>query len=483
MQSLPDLTHLSHAQKDALIQVLWQQVQELTTQMQEMQKRILHLEARLALNSKNSSKPPSSDGLAKPAPKSLRQSGQRPIGGQSGHKGNTLRQSAQVDHAIAHQGAARCSACQGAPTQHEIIERRQVFELPQLRAHVIEHQLMRWTCSCGQVHQGSFPQDIKAAVQYGPRAKALLVHLNQYHLVPLQRSCALLRDVFGLHLSEASALAFCHQAAKALQPSVDAIGQAVQSAPVVHADETGIRVKGKLAWLHCAVTPRLSWLGVHAKRAGQAFEALGILGGVRSTLVHDGLAGYKGLECKHSLCNAHHLRELSFIHEQMNEKIWDGWAKEMMDLLVQANREVQALGAPLAQQRRAWYASQWDALLERGERYHPYVTPEGAPRGTQGRHKQSKAHNLLRRLRQYRDDVWRFMSDEGVPFTNNLAEQALRMAKVRQKVSGCFRTREGADVFFTIRSYLATMHKQRACLFECLISAFKGQPVQPCLLG
>ena len=178
MQSLPDLTHLSHAQKDALIQVLWQQVQALTTQMQEMQKHILHLEARLALNSKNSSKPPSSDGLAKPAPKSLRQSGQRPIGGQSGHKGNTLRQSAQVDHAVPHQGAPRCSACQGVPTQHEIIERRQVFELPQLRAHVIEHQLMRWTCSCGQVHQGSFPQDINAPVQYGPRAKALLVHLD-----------------------------------------------------------------------------------------------------------------------------------------------------------------------------------------------------------------------------------------------------------------------------------------------------------------
>ena len=135
----------------------------------------------------------------------------------------------------------------------------------------------------------------------------------------------------------------------------------------------------------------------------------------------------------------------------------------------------------LSFQGQAWFAQQWDQLLERAERHHPYVSPHGAPRGRQGRHKQSKAHNLLRRLRQYRDDVWRFMTDAGVPFTNNLAEQALRMSKVRQKISGCFRTQEGADTFFTIRSYLATMHKQSACLFECLVSTFKGQPVQPCL--
>ena len=142
-----------------------------------------------------------------------------------------------------------------------------------------------------------------------------------------------------------------------------AIGQAVQSAPVVHADETGIRVQGKLAWLHCAVTSSLTWLGTHAKRAGEAFEALGILGGVRGTLVHDGLAAYKGLECTHSLCNAHHLRELRFIHEQTNERIWDSWAQEMFDLLVQGSREVQAAGGPLPLQRQAWFAQQWDQLL------------------------------------------------------------------------------------------------------------------------
>ena len=258
-----------------------------------------------------------------------------------------------------------------------------------------------------------------------------------------------------------------------------AIGQAVQSASVVHADETGIRIEGKLNWLHCLVTASLSWLGHHARRGNEAFEALGLLAGVRGTLVHDGLAGYRQLDCAHSLCNAHHLRELTFVHEQSSDKVFNGWAQEMKTLLVQANCEVTQAGAPLPPARQAWFEGQWDRLLECGEAFHPEVKSEGHAQGKRGRHKQSKEFNLLRRLRVYRQDVWRFMTHKDVPFTNNLAEQALRMSKVRQKVSGCFRTQMGASTFFTIRSYLATMRKQRACLFECLISTFKGQPVQP----
>lgn len=470
MQSLPDLSQLSHAQKDELIGALWLMVGQL-------QERVKILEGRLALNSKNSSKPPSSDGLAKPAPKSLRIKGQRPVGGQTGHQGNTLRQSAHVDEIMEHRGAARCQACQGQWLAHEVIDKRQVFELPELRVQVIEHQLIRSRCTCGAEHVGQFPQGINAPTQYGPRAKALATHLSQHHLLPLQRSCELMQDIFGLKLSQASVQAFNQQAAQTLAPTVAAIGKAVQASEVVHADETGIRVKGKLHWLHCLVTPTLTWLAEHAKRGSQAFEALGLLAGVRGTLVHDGLAGYKQLACTHSLCNAHHLRELTFVHEQ--EHIWDNWAQEMMQLLVQAKGEVAKAQGPLALQRQAWFEERWDTLLLRGEAIHPEVKPDGAPRGTQGRHKQSKAFNLLRRLRVYSQDVWRFMTRENVPFTNNLAEQALRMAKVRQKVSGCFRTQHGASTFFTIRSYLATMRKQRACLFECLISTFNGQPIEP----
>lgn len=258
----------------------------------------------------------------------------------------------------------------------------------------------------------------------------------------------------------------------------------MQDSAVVHADETGIRITGKLHWLHCAVTTTLTWLAPHAKRGTQAFEALGLLQGIKGVLVHDGLISYKGLDCTHSLCNAHHIRELVYVHEQENEKIWDTWAQEMIDLLLQALAEVDLAGGPLTQARQDWFEVQWSKLLERGEEYNPLNqrtgTSQDAGLGTRGRLKQSKATNLLKRLRDHRQDVWRFMREDGVPFTNNLAEQALRMSKVKQKISGCFRTGHGADTFFTIRSYLATMHKQKANLFACLVSVFNRQTIQPC---
>jgi transposase len=362
---------------------------------------------------------------------------------------------------------------------HQVIEQRQVFDIPPLRVHVTEHQLVRSRCTCGAVHDGAWPIGINAPVQYGAQVKALAVHLNQHHLVPLARTSELVQDLFGLDISQASVQSFAQQAAQALLPTVAAIGQAVAHSAIVHADESGIRVQAKLHWLHCAVTQSLTWLGWHTKRGSLAFEALGILGQVRATLVHDGLAGYKDLQCQHSLCNAHHLRELVYVGENEHENVWDNWPQQMIDLLCQANTEVRQHGGPLGAARQAWYASQWDRLLALGELYNPSQTQQGTDRAGRGRHKQSKAFNLLKRLRTYRDDVWRFMTDKDVPFTNNLAEQALRMCKVKQKVSGGFRTSHGADTFFTIRSYLATMRKQGHSLFECLVSTFNGQPMQP----
>jgi transposase len=490
MQSLPDLTKLSVAQKDELIRMLWplqQQVQDLTAQMLVMQNRIKQLEGQLALNSRNSSRPPSSDGLRKPAPKSLRAPGQNPSGGQKGHSGNTLRQSARVDETIEHQAATHCSVCHVELHDHTIAETRQVFELPKLAMRTVAHQQMRSTCTCGAVHLGVWPEGVTAPVQYGASVKAMAVHLNQYHLVPLARTAGLMQDLYGAHLSQASIQSFAQDAALALHTTVGAIAQAVQDSSVVHADETGIRIKGKLHWLHCAVTSDLTWLAPHAKRGTQAFEALGLLQGIKGVLVHDGLISYKGLECTHSLCNAHHIRELVYVHEQENEKIWDSWAQEMIDLLLQGLKEVDLAGGPLTELRQTWFEGQWSQLLERGEEFNPRNqrtgTSQDAGLGSRGRLKQSKASNLLKRLREHRQDVWRFMRDEGVPFTNNLAEQALRMSKVKQKISGCFRTEHGADTFFMIRSYLATMHKQKVNLFDCLLSVFNRQTIQPCFVG
>jgi transposase len=490
MQNLPDLSQLSHAQKDDLIRMLWplqQQVQDLMAQMLVMQERINQLEGRLALNSKNSSKPPSSEGLSKPAPKSLRATGKKPNGGQNGHSGNTLRQSSKVDEAIQHQAPTHCSVCQLELQDHTLAETRQVFELPPLAMRTVAHQQMRSTCTCGAVHLGAWPEGVNAPAQYGASVKAMAVHLNQYHLVPLARTAALMQDAFGASLSQASIQSFAQDAAFALLPTVAAIKQAVQDSSIVNADESGIRVQGKLHWLHCAVTKTLTWLAPHAKRGTVAFEALGLLTGFRGLLVHDGLVSYKALECTHSLCNAHHIRELVYVHEQENEQIWDSWAKEMIDLLLQALKEVDLQGGPLPKERQTWFDGQWSQLLQRGEEFNPPKqrtdTTQDDGLGTRGKLKQSKATNLLKRLREHRQEVWRFMREDGVPFTNNLAEQALRMAKVKQKISGCFRTMHGADTFFTIRSYLATMHKQKANLFDCLASVFNGQTIQPCLAG
>lgn len=473
VNSLPELSSLSSEQKDQLITQLWA--------------RLVLLEQRFAQNSTNSSRPPSSDGLVKPAPKSLRVAGQRPTGGQKGHPGNTLRVSEHIDSVIEHRASGPCPQCSTALAagQQHIIATRQVLELPALQLQVTEHRLMRTQCQCGAIHEGAWPQGVDCAVQYGASVKALAVHLNQHHLLPLARTGALLQDLYGVRLSQASIQSFAQEGAAALTPTVAAIGGAVQSSPVAHADESGIRVTGQLNWLHCLVTKDLTWLAPHAKRGSAAIEALGLLADFKGTLVHDGLASYKELSCTHSLCNAHHLRELLFIHESMGEKIWDDWARQMMELLRQALAEVDRAGKPLDAERQAHYQACWSALLERGEQLNPAVHRSGTSGdqalgiGRTGRVKQSKAYNLLKRLRLYRADVWRFMTDEGVPFTNNLAEQALRMSKVKQKISGCFRTQHGADTFFTIRSYLATMSKQKANLHQCLISVFQGQPIQP----
>ncbi|MEG3888660.1 IS66 family transposase [Microcoleus sp. herbarium19] len=442
--------------------------------------QVLELQARLGKNSRNSSRPPSSDGLAKPAPKSLRIAGQRPIGAPVGHKADTLRQSSEVDAIVQHFGPAQCSVCASTLPGYAAAEGRQVFELPVLRAQVIEHQRMRSVCACGAVHTGEFPKGVSSPVQYGPRLKAVCVNFNQQQFVPLARTCEVMADIFGVAVSETSVLAFTHEAAQVLEPVVARIAQAVQASPVVCADESGIRSEGQTQWLHCAVTPTLTHLAHHPKRGSQATQDIGILPGVRGVLIHDGLPSYKRLdECTHGLCNAHHLRELVYIHEHLRERAFDGWAGEMGELLCQANSEVLAHSAPLTQERMAHYESAWSALLERGEHFNPRQEPRAGYAKVQGRIKQSKQFNLLARLRTLRADVWRFATDEGVPFTNNLAEQALRMSKVKQKVSGCFRTDEGASTFFTIRSYLQTMRKQQRCLFDCLVGVFNAQPVLP----
>ena len=477
---LPDLSQLSHAQKDELIIGMYKIVVESSTLTTALGIRIQELEARLGKNSQNSSKPPSSDGLNKPAPKSLRERTGRPSGGQNGHPGHTLSQSARVDEFIQWPvGSAVCTACQAPLGEAHVAAKRQVFDIPLPRDYIVtEHQLMRCTCSCGAVHVGQWPEGVTAPVQYGPNVKALSVTMSQSQLIPLKRVCELVRSLFGLPISQGSAQAFNTQAATALAATVQAIALAIPKAAVVHADESGIRINGKLHWLHCAVTVMLTYLMHHGQRGAQAIAALAILSKVRGVLVHDGFMSYKELECAHALCNAHHIRELVYIDEREGEGAHDAWPKSLIGLLVEANKEKRALGCALPPHRLQYYAEQWEKTMKQAESLCVEDTDDERPRKP-GRIKQSKAFNLLRRLRTYHDDVWRFAYEHEVPFTNNEAERALRMCKVKQKISGCFRSEEGATTFFTNRSYLATMQQQGFNLFDCTLSIFTGHPTQP----
>lgn len=466
MEPLTDLTQLDHAQKDNLIRSLSARVVELETKVSE-------LEGRLALNSRNSSKPPSSEGYSKPAPKpkSLRVTGKNPSGGQSGHPGHTLEKSEHPDHIISHAPPIICEICGAALPQGTVVETRQVFDLPPMHYEVTEHQVIATTCSCGQCYRGEFPPDVTAPVQYGPHVKAAAVHLTQHHMLPAQRTAEIMGDLYGLPMSDATVLAAVSTAAELLEPTVAAIGQAIVASPVVNADETGMRVVGKLAWLHVLATALLTWIGIHPKRGSAAFDAFGLLATFVGTLVHDGWKSYRDLACVHALCNAHHLRELTYLFEEMQQT----WAKQLIDMLVEACHEVATAGGPLTTERIAYFRALYWEVITAGEATNPRTPPSGK----RGRTPQSKAVNLLERLRIYADDVLRFMTDPGVPFTNNLAEQTVRMPKVKQKVSGGFRTFAGAQSFCTIRSYLDTMRKQGVNPFLALVQTFQRNVPQP----
>lgn len=473
MHSPSSLSQLSHAEKDALILMLQEQI----TALQEAVKQ---LQSRLNMSSRNSSKPPSSDGLNKPAPKSLRVAGHKPTGGQKGHPGSTLCQATQPDKVVIHDVPEQCQACQRKLPFAYVGETRQVFDLPQLRFEVTEHHAMQAICSCGHVHAGQFPVGVNAAVQYGPRAQAAMVHLNQNHAVSLQRTAALMKDFFGLPVSQAMVIKANQTGAQILQPTVQGIGQAAVASAVLHADESGMRVAKKLHWLHVLATDTLTWMGCHPRRGTEAFEALALLKQFQGVLVHDGWMPYKALPCQHALCNAHHLRELTYLLEEQGQ----AWAGDMIELLTHASHidnvncadgQTPNYDAPKYQSQVRDLRHLYDAILAQGQQANPIALSTGK----RGRPKQSKATNLIARLRHYSDDVWRFMTRADVPFTNNLAEQAVRMPKVKQKVSGCFRTLQGVQTYCVIRSYCATMHKQGANIFEALVASFKGAPLQP----
>lgn len=463
---MPNLKDLTPEQKDALIM-------DLVT-------RLNALEAKLEKDSHNSSKPPSTDGL-KRKPKSLREPGKNPPGGQPGHPGKTLKRVQDPDHTVTHPVPERCDVCGSAIAADQVTvlpQGRQVFDLPAIRFEVIEHRVQVARCRCGKTHTGQFPSGVSQAAQYGPRVKAAGVYLTQYQQVPIDRTAQALQDLFDLPVSTGTIQNFINEADGALAPALDQIRQALLAEPVVHFDETGMRVGRKQQWLHSASTIWLTWYGPHAKRGKEALDSFNILPAFAGVAVHDGWRPYADYDCQHALCNAHHLRELIYIWETTQQT----WAQDMITLLRQAKREADDNltrgNTSLAPARLADYRRRAEALVAQGQRDNPAQARNPAldPRG---KTKQSFAYNLLARLQRYATEVWRFIADHRVPFDNNQAERDIRMPKLKQKISGGFRVMHGLQAFCTIRSYLATLRKQQRELFTALTCTFSGCPPSP----
>jgi transposase len=471
MRVLPELSSLSHFEKDQLILSLWAFSRDLEIRMKE-------LEDKLSKNSQNSSKPPSSDGFSKPVPKSQRQRSGRKPGGQPGHKGHTLELVEDPDYVEGH-GVESCQGCGHSLKSVRVsrIERRQVFDIPKPTLEVIEHRGEIKECPhCGVETCATFPKGVTSVTQYGRRIQALSVYMSQYQFVPVNRLSSFFEDVFDHRVSHGTLMRAsreCHEALASYEAGVTA---ELADVPLAHFDETGHYVKKNRQWLHSCSTESLTHYTSHAKRGHEAMDDIGILPVFRGRAIHDGWQSYFRYEqCRHGLCNAHHFRELTFLEEELGQK----WAKKMRKLLDEIHKTVEERkeqgGGRLSGKTIKRFEDRYNRIVRNGFKDNPPPKREHA----RGRVKQGAARNLLLRLEKYRTEVLAFMYDFRVPFTNNLAERDVRMAKIQQKISGAFRTQQGADVFCRIRGYISTARKNSVNVMKAIIDALDGHAYCP----
>lgn len=441
----------------------------------DLEARIKELEDQISKNSRNSSKPPSSDGLSKPSPKSRRTKSGRKAGGQKGHKGTNLKMVSSPDKTKVHK-VKRCACC-GDNLRHQEadrIERRQVYDHPPLELIITEHRAeVKW-CSCGHLNKADFPSGVDHYVQYGPNIKGLLVYMQDYQLLPYDRTREFVQDLFGHSLSTGTLYNIHQTAFDQLTDFEDRLKLLLAGAIVAGFDETGIRIMAKRLWLHSCSTDQHAYYEAHARRGQVAMDDIGILPNFTGVAVHDFWKSYYRYDCKHSLCNAHLLRDLTFIKERFKQT----WADDLMDLLLKmkaAKQKATTQGkSGLCSATLGKYRKQYDQIVQDGLAANPFKVPDTKKRG---RPKKTPPRNLIERFRDYPEDILRFFYDFSVPFDNNFSERDLRMMKVKQKISGCFRSFQGAKCFARIRSFIITARKQDVNVFKALSSLFTDNDI------
>lgn len=450
------------------------QIQQQQVRIQQLEARVHELEARLSKDSSNSSKPPGSDGLKKKT-KSLRGKSDKKPGAQQGHAGKGLAQIDTPDLIVNHT-PTNCHGCGLNLSQVDgaCAEKRQVFDIPQPKIEVTEHQVLEKKCPCcGELTRGVFPEHVRGPVQYGERAQALTAYFAHQHFIPVDRVCQIFEDVYGIAISPGTCSNVYERLFRQLESFESGLKTYLLAAQVLHFDETGMRCEKKLRWVHVASSQLATLYTIHAKRGQEAMNEAGILPLFQGIGIHDHWFPYFAYEqITHGLCNVHHLRELTFIHEQEKED----WAKRMKDLLLFAKNEVEShleQGA-LPEEALLRIEETYGQILAEGFEYHLLLPL--LPKGKRGRQKQRDGKNLLDRLNEKRSCVLRFMYDFSVGFTNNLGEQDIRMVKLKQKISGCFRTLKGGQIFCRIRSYISTARKQSWNIWDALAEAIRGCP-------
>ena len=447
----------------------------LREQLSGLQSQVADLAARVASNSRNSSKPPSSDGLAKPALKSLRGKSGRKPGRPKGQPGATMQLSEHPDKTVRHR-PARCSCCGKSLKRAAVtaVERRQVIDIPPVKAVTTEHQMLTLLCGCGCETKAQAPDGVTAPVQYGPRVMGAGIYLWHGQFLSRDRACQALAELFGCAPSPGALAAAAKKTAALIAPALAAITKYLISAEVAHFDETGFRTAGKLAWVHSASWGKFVLVTVHAKRGKDGMKAAGILPSFTGIAVHDAWKPYDSFEnvAGHALCGAHVLRELTPVTETGTD-LDKTWAQQAIDALLVLNAAAEAARAA------GKTAVDPEILAEHEDWYRKAAAAGIALNAGRNGKLQQKRHALATRMQSREDDYLRFARDLRVPFTNNAAEQAIRMSKLRIKISGCMRSMAGAEEFCAIRSYLATAARHAIGVLDAITSAFQGQPWIP----